>query len=149
VAGYGIPSGWSALIRDPRFVGFVAHFNGDGDYFECHELMEELWLEEARHPLLQGLLQAAVGLHHWHNGNVAGAVKLMNQALRKLDGYPETALGLDLAELRSRMVESLHVLEEQGKSAPFAPFRLIVADGKLEEDAAARIAELSRLADQA
>ncbi|WP_123043693.1 DUF309 domain-containing protein [Cohnella candidum] len=119
------------MADDPRFAKFAYQFNVDGDYFECHELMEELWLEEGRHPLLQGLLQAAVGLHHWNNGNRAGAVKLMEQAQRKLTGYPAVVLGLDLDDLRSRLEESLAVLRENPSSAPFEGFLLKIVDAGL------------------
>ena len=32
----------------PLFVKFIHHFNGDRDYYECHEVLEELWMEEGR-----------------------------------------------------------------------------------------------------
>lgn len=135
---------WLDVERDPRFVAFVAHFNGDRDYFECHELMEELWLEEGRHPLLQGLLQAAVGLHHWNNGNVSGAIKLMNQSLRKLGGSPGVVLGLDLADLRSRLEQSLAILTNPSSASRFVGFKLQVMDFELDESATVIISNLSQ-----
>jgi predicted metal-dependent hydrolase len=123
---------WSGVMGDSRYVAFVAHFNGDRDYYECHECMEELWLEEGRHPLLQGLLQAAVGLHHWNNGNLSGAVKLMRQALHKLAGQPDTVLGLDLSALRADLKRSLEVLMEQPEKPLFIPFHLRVVNPQLE-----------------
>lgn len=98
------------IMEDPRFVAFVDHFNGDRDYFECHEVMEELWLDNGRDPVLQGLLQAAVGLYHWRNENRAGAVKLFTGSLRKLAGAPEVLHGLDLAALRECVRSSLLAL---------------------------------------
>ncbi|WP_276352698.1 DUF309 domain-containing protein [Cohnella caldifontis] len=130
-AGAGGSGGWPDVMADERYVRFAAHFNGDRDYFECHELMEELWLEEGRHPLLQGLLQAAVGLYHWNNGNRGGAVKLMEQALRKLEGYAGQVLGLDLDALRRDLIRSLERLKEFPDSAPFEPFLLNVTDAEL------------------
>lgn len=50
-----------------------------GDWFECHETLEELWIgseDEARW-FYQGMLQIAVALHHWRNGNYGGAVSLL------------------------------------------------------------------------
>ncbi|MCZ8518007.1 MULTISPECIES: DUF309 domain-containing protein [Paenibacillus] len=85
---------------DRLYVLFVYYFNNPRDYFECHEVMEELWLEEGRNPLYQGLLQVAVGLYHYRNGNSNGAVKLMTAALEKLEGRPEQTLGIDLGKLR-------------------------------------------------
>jgi uncharacterized protein len=61
--------------------------------------MEELWLEEGRNPLLQGLLQVAVGLYHHQNGNVNGGIKLLTQAVEKLVHYPDDSLGINLGGL--------------------------------------------------
>ncbi|WP_238323048.1 DUF309 domain-containing protein [Gorillibacterium massiliense] len=41
---------------DPLYIAFIWHFNGDRDYFECHEVLEELWLQENHDLLYQGLL---------------------------------------------------------------------------------------------
>jgi predicted metal-dependent hydrolase len=123
--------GLVGVMNDPRYLAFIAHFNGDGDYFECHEVMEELWLEEGRSPLLQGLLQAAVGLYHWDNGNLSGAVKLMSASLSKLDHYGDYVLGLDLLTLRHNLLLSLEALTIKPKDAPFQAFVLGIYDEAL------------------
>ncbi|MFD1396032.1 DUF309 domain-containing protein [Kroppenstedtia eburnea] len=102
----------------PLFVKFIHHFNGDRDYYECHEVLEELWMEEGRDPLYQGLLQVAVALYHHRNGNVNGARKLFRGALGKLEYQPEDALGIDLAAFRRDAQARLDVLE-QSTEAPF------------------------------
>ncbi|PYI56475.1 DUF309 domain-containing protein [Paenibacillus flagellatus] len=84
---------------DLLYVEFLYYFNVERDYFECHEVMEELWLEEGRNPLYQGLLQVAVGLYHHRNGNVGGAIKLLSQSLEKLEFYPRQTMGIDLGKL--------------------------------------------------
>jgi len=117
-AGEGARGGEAAIMEDPRFVAFVDHFNGDQDYFECHEVMEELWLDNGRDPVLQGLLQAAVGLYHWRNDNRAGAVKLFAGSLRKLAGAPAVLHGLDLAALRECVRTSLLTLSPQLTDLP-------------------------------
>ncbi len=129
--------GLAAVQGDERYLAFISYFNADRDYFECHEVMEELWLEEGRHPLLQGLLQAAVGLHHWHNDNFTGAVKLMEAALVKLSAYAEVALGLDLAKLRADLTASLSALAARPADAPFQAFEVVVLDEQLIRDVAA------------
>lgn len=88
------------MAYDLRYIRFLDLFNRERDYYECHDVMEDLWLEEGRKPLLQGLLQVAVGLYHLENGNRPGAVKLLTSALAKLASYPDTALGIDLERLR-------------------------------------------------
>ncbi|MBM7563693.1 DUF309 domain-containing protein [Paenibacillus sacheonensis] len=126
---------------DEKFVHFVVLFNVDADYFECHEVMEELWLEEGRSTLYQGLLQAAVGLHHWRNDNFSGAVKLFSQAENKLAAYPDVTMGLDLKQLRADIAGSLNRLRAHPARSPssaaaeearaFEAFRLVVTDDAL------------------
>jgi len=123
--------GLNGVANDDRFVAFVTYFNRDRDYFECHEVMEELWLENGRSSLLQGLLQAAVGLHHWDNGNRSGAAKLMRASLDKLSCYPDEMLGLDLRRLREELEISLEALAIAPDDALFRAFRLIVLDDRL------------------
>jgi hypothetical protein len=50
-----------------------------GDWFDCHETLEDLWIgtEGEVRWFYQGLLQIAVALHHWKNGNFGGAVSLL------------------------------------------------------------------------
>ncbi len=121
------------LMKDPRYLAFISLFNRDRDYFECHEVMEELWLEEGRNPLLQGLLQAAVGLHHWDNGNRSGAVKLMTAALGKLAVYADIVLGLDLSSLRRDLEQCLEALSGRPDDAPFQAFRLLIREPSLDD----------------
>src|SRR5262245_46194286 len=76
-----------------------------GDYFEAHEVWEDLWAE-AHGPerrFYQGLIQAAVGLCHFGNGNLGGAAKLYRSSrdyMRDLDGR---FLGLDVQAFWRRM----------------------------------------------
>jgi len=62
---------------DPRFLAGVRYFN-QRDFFEAHESWEELWVDY-QGPLrrfYQGLIQVAVCLHHFGNGNMHGTRKL-------------------------------------------------------------------------
>ncbi|MEW9698542.1 DUF309 domain-containing protein [Paenibacillus sp. SI8] len=106
---------------DRLYVAYLYYFNEARDYFECHEVMEELWLEEGRSRLYQGLLQVAVGLYHHANGNVSGSIKLFSAGLDKLTPYPIHMLGIDLGKLQhdSRLyLEKLLRFEDE----PFAPY---------------------------
>ena len=78
----------------------IALFNR-GRFFDCHEVLEEVWLEFSgeRKRFLQGLIQVAVALHHLRNGNRVGAERLLDAAVEKLAGdSPEREL-LDVAAL--------------------------------------------------
>jgi predicted metal-dependent hydrolase len=94
--------------------------------------MEELWLEEGRSPLFQGLLQVAVGLYHHWNGNVSGSIKLFTQGLDKLQQYPEHVHGIDLGKLLAdsrEYLSKLHRIQEE----PFDSYDLdiVVTDPEL------------------
>jgi predicted metal-dependent hydrolase len=79
----------------------VELFNG-GEYFESHEVWEELWLEASgdERIFLQGLIQVAAALHHFGRGNLLGMRSLLAAGLIKLDGFPAVYYGIDLARMR-------------------------------------------------
>jgi hypothetical protein len=124
----------SSYDYDRLYVEFIYYFNVERDYFECHEVMEELWLEEGRNPLYQGLLQVAVGLYHHRNGNVSGAIKLFTAALEKLAHRLPIQLGMDLGRLvedSRRYLQQLVQLEEQPFS--FYDLDIVIVDPLLRE----------------
>ncbi len=55
----------------PLYLGGIQHFNACY-FYEAHEVWEALWTEYRGPARLfyQGLIQAAVGLHHFGNGNI-------------------------------------------------------------------------------
>jgi len=65
------------------FIDYCAYFNGNQDFFECHEVLEEYWKEIApgdkMHPLV-GYVQLATGLYHWRRGNDTGAIRILEKA---------------------------------------------------------------------
>jgi hypothetical protein len=72
-------------------------FNAE-EFFECHEVLEELWSETQGESkkFLQGLIQAAVALFHFGNENFGGAKKLYLAATEKLTPFGEEYMGLAL-----------------------------------------------------
>jgi len=50
-----------------------------GDWYDCHETLEDLWIgsEDETRWFYQGILQIAVALLHWRNGNYGGAISLL------------------------------------------------------------------------
>ena len=89
-----------AETYDPRYLEGIEHFNVC-DFFEAHEVWEELWADY-RGPdrkFYQGLIQVAVCLHHFGNGNTRGAKKLYVSSLGYLQEYRPQHLGLDLEKL--------------------------------------------------
>ena len=84
------------LAYDPRYLAGIVLFNR-GDFFEAHEVWESLWMDTfgPEKQFYQGLIQAAVGLCHFCNGNVRGAVKLYRSSRDYMERYGSPFLGLD------------------------------------------------------
>jgi hypothetical protein len=95
-----------ALADDERraFEKGVAEFNA-GQYFECHDTLEELWsgVRGPSRDFFQGLIQVAVAFHHLTRGNLAGAESLLQRAQGRLAKYPERYYGFGLAALRAEL----------------------------------------------
>ncbi len=85
---------------DSRYLAGIEHFNVC-DFFEAHEVWEELWvdIEGPTRKFYQGLIQVAVCLHHFGNGNIRGARKLYHTSCRYLEAYLPSHEGLDVEKL--------------------------------------------------
>lgn len=94
----------NATEYDPRYVAGVNFFN-ECEYFEAHEIWEDLWTEYQgpSRRFYQGLIQVAVCLHHFGNGNTRGAKKLFFSCNKYLAEYPDMFEGIDVAKLRTEL----------------------------------------------
>lgn len=78
----------------------LREFNG-GQWYDCHETVEDIWIGsrgEVKH-LLQGIIQVAVALHHWQNGNYIGAVGLLETGVEYLSCAPQGCMWIDVQGL--------------------------------------------------
>lgn len=84
-----------------------------GDYFTCHEVLEELWRGTAGplRELYRGLIQIVVGLYHLQRGNLVGGRQVLARGLARVERYPSPCVGLDLAQLCQGARTSLHWIE--------------------------------------
>ena len=99
---------------DEELLHGIALFNAE-EWFECHEALEELWNGEQGlvRDLYQGILQVAVALHHWRNGNYGGAMILFVSGVRLLRHVEPDCRGVDVAGLiaaTDRVCEALAAL---------------------------------------
>lgn len=78
----------------------IAEFNA-GAWFQCHETFEELWAGAggAERNFYQGVLQVAVALHHWREGNFRGAAHLCAAAQQLLRRAEACCGGVDVTRL--------------------------------------------------
>lgn len=81
---------------DPRYLAGILFFNRR-DFFEAHEVWEDLWADAAgpERRFYQGLIQAAVALFHFGNGNLGGASKLYRSSRDYMEPCGSPFLGLD------------------------------------------------------
>ncbi|MDT3426906.1 hypothetical protein J2Z22_002440 [Paenibacillus forsythiae] len=119
---------------EPLYVAYLVYFNRDRDYFECHEVLEELWLSRNRDPLYKGLLQIAVGLYHFRNGNVRGAMIMLEGSAAKLKAYPEITLGIQLGKLvREAEIYVRQLKDHDKRPQPYYDLTIDIVDGELSE----------------
>ncbi|MFK7691949.1 DUF309 domain-containing protein [Paenibacillus sp. HJGM_3] len=112
---------------------YLAHFHGDRDWFECHELLEEYWKSKPADGYSRtwvGLIQIAVGLYHERRGNRSGAVKMLQASLGNLRREALAELGLDADETIRRVQTRLYEVES-GTPAEFRDMNLPISDAGL------------------
>jgi predicted metal-dependent hydrolase len=80
---------------DGKYETGIALFNR-GEYFEAHEVWEELWMECAasERRFVQALIQAAVALHHFERGNHTGAARLCRSGRAYMEPFRPLHRGL-------------------------------------------------------
>ena len=74
-------------------------------YFECHEMLENLWhpAEGQERLHYQGLIQAAIAVEHFRKGNWTGAVGLYEKACEKWAQLPPQYMGMDLKWFKEKL----------------------------------------------
>jgi uncharacterized protein len=104
----------------------IRHFNAR-EFYDAHEVWEDVWRESqgTEKRFLQGLIQAAVALHHHSTGNVVGACSLMERSRRNLAACPEECGGIRLGTLLTALGEWREAMVS-GKCAPELPEIFVV-----------------------
>jgi predicted metal-dependent hydrolase len=94
----------------------IEEFN-KGEFYECHEYLEEAWMQEPRRVrfLYQGILQVGVGFYHQQNGNWRGATGLLRNGTQRLKEFEPETLGIDVAKLVRECERCLEELEGLGR----------------------------------
>jgi predicted metal-dependent hydrolase len=94
----------------------IEEFNR-GEFFECHEYLEEAWMQESGRVrfLYQGILQVGVGFYHLQNGNWRGATGLLRNGTIRLKEFEPVTLGVDVTKLVRESERCLQQLETLGR----------------------------------
>jgi uncharacterized protein len=87
-----------------------------GEYYECHEVLEDTWRAEADDVryLYQGILQIGVAFHHLSNQNWRGAVGLLTGGIEKVSRFEPECMGVDTMSLVQEAQVCLSRLNEIG-----------------------------------
>jgi uncharacterized protein len=94
----------------------IEEFNR-GEFYQCHEYLEEAWMQEPRRVrfLYQGILQVGVGFYHQQNGNWRGATGLLRNGTQRLKEFEPETQGIDVAKLVRECERCLEELEALGR----------------------------------
>jgi predicted metal-dependent hydrolase len=91
----------SCLEESPDgFLRGLEEFN-QGQYFESHKTLEELWIAEPRdvRRLYQGILQIGVAFHHLRAGRYQPVVSLLQRGTGYLRPFAPHCMGVDIEQL--------------------------------------------------
>lgn len=97
-------------------VAGIAQFNAR-EFYECHETLEAIWLEE-RGPirgLYQGILQVGVAFYHLGRGNFRGATSLLETGITHLGGFRPDCLGVAVERLIDDSIHAYAELQRLGR----------------------------------
>ena len=110
-------SGSADYVNSPKYREGIELFNR-GKYYDCHEVLEDVWREAPvpEKKFLQGLIQVAVGLHHYSTGNIVGARSLTARGHANLCRYSERHGGIDLASFREQVEKWMEAVERRGET---------------------------------
>lgn len=104
--------------RDKPPAGLLEGINlfNAGEYFECHEVLEDIWRAEPDpvRALYQGILQIGVAFHHLRRDNWRGAVKLLDGGSEKVGRFLPRCMGVETQPLHTSSLACLRLLRELG-----------------------------------
>lgn len=96
------------------YLQFFTHYHKE-EYWEAHEVLEELWQTERDNDFYHGLIQIAAIMHQLKRGKVRGARKLATSAIRYLSPYEPQHKGVDVAKVLKWLHQCLDKLPDQEK----------------------------------
>jgi uncharacterized protein len=101
-----------------EYYEFFIKFN-EGDYYTCHDLLEDMWMTDKGNLFFKGLLQMSVAIYHYGYGNVKGARLMMQAAHDYLQSYRPFHWGLDLEKVYAFIEECLRILPQHIDRLPY------------------------------
>ncbi|MFN8418133.1 MAG: DUF309 domain-containing protein [Anaerolineae bacterium] len=101
----------------PLVLRGLREFNA-GEYFECHETLEEAWLHEQGtvRELYRAILQVGIAYYQITRNNYRGAHKMFLRAVQWITPLPDRCQGIDVAKLRRDAAVARTQLEALGEA---------------------------------
>jgi predicted metal-dependent hydrolase len=101
----------------PGLLAGIEEFN-QGEFFECHETLEGLWMAEPRQirKLYQGILQIGVAFYHLRQGRYRPVVTLLERGSGYLRPFVPVCMGLDVAQLLESTELCLAQVKQLGRN---------------------------------
>ncbi|WP_028778136.1 DUF309 domain-containing protein [Shimazuella kribbensis] len=96
----------------PLYIQFF-HYYHQGEYWEAHEVLEELWQQDRSNDFYHGLIQIAAIMHQLDRGKVRGARKLSKSAIGYLTPYAPKHEGVQVGNILNWLKFCLQKLPEQ------------------------------------
>lgn len=96
-----------------KYKDFISTFQEERDFFKCHEILEDIWIEETscntRKHVAINLLLISVGALHWKNKNFKGALKVLKNSLENYDDlkFEIEKIGVDSSKLKIIIEDSI------------------------------------------
>ncbi|MFD1423740.1 DUF309 domain-containing protein [Laceyella tengchongensis] len=111
----GLPRVWreerELAMYHTNYLSFFRHYHAE-EYWEAHEVLEELWQTQRDNDFYHGLIQIAAIMHQLKRGKVRGARKLATSAYRYLSPFRPERDGVDVEVLLMWLALCLERLPE-------------------------------------
>lgn len=107
---------------DARLRDGIRLFN-DGRFFDCHEILEAFYLETEteNRPFVEGLIELAAAFRLFCDfGEVKGPVRMIYQALLRLENFQPVFLGIRVRDLFAAAETWAKAAEAAGSKASAA-----------------------------
>ncbi|TLS38863.1 DUF309 domain-containing protein [Pseudalkalibacillus caeni] len=102
-----------------EYYDFFIKFN-EGDYYSCHDLLEEIWMTDKSNLYVKGLLHLCVALYHYSYGNVAGTRTMLVTAEKYLYPYKPFYWGVDLDAVMKYIHNCQSIIPQDIDRIPFS-----------------------------
>lgn len=114
--GESLPNDPGPGAAPPELSAAVGQFN-DGEYWECHETLEGVWLA-SEYPVrffYHAVIKLAVGLHHAGRHNRHGSAVKLGDAVRLLRLFQPRYMGIESHELLAAAAEWHGMVNIEGR----------------------------------